>query len=179
MVDVGAAQIRDASPADAERAAAFHVRIWRETYASLAPQAALAALDERARLPKWRQMLAERAPGAGVKLAIEGDTLCGLIAFGPADNPVFGECGEIRHLYVSPAHRGAGTGRRLLAAGFTALRAAGYNCAALAVVRENEGARSFYRAAGGREDGEFTDPGPLWRSRNVIVRWGLSAPEAL
>jgi hypothetical protein len=47
----------------------------------------------------------------------------------------------------------------------------GYGGCALAVVVGNERAMGFYRRLGGREIGGFTDPGPLWRSENVVFAW--------
>ena len=49
----------------------------------------------------------------------------------------------------------------------------GHRRAALAVVEQNEAARRFYAAMGGVEVDCFTDPGPLWRSSNVLVAWEL------
>ncbi|WP_312164905.1 hypothetical protein [Phenylobacterium sp.] len=30
---------------------------------------------------------------------------------------------------------------------------------------------AFYEALGGRRAGRFTDPGPLWRSDNIVFVW--------
>ncbi|MCT4683102.1 MAG: hypothetical protein N4A39_05170 [Roseicyclus sp.] len=48
--------------------------------------------------------------------------------------------------------------------------------AVLSVVRDNRDARRFYAAMGGRETGRFTDPGPPWRSENIVVSWRFSTP---
>ena len=84
---------------------------------------------------------------------------------------------EIRHLYVLPAARGTGLGAALLRAGLARGRRCGLPEAVLSVVRENRDTRRFYAAMGGRETGGFTDPGPLWRSENIVVSWRLP-PEA-
>lgn len=47
----------------------------------------------------------------------------------------------------------------------------GYSGAALGVVAGNDGAVAFYQALGGRLAGRYLDPGPLWRSENLIFVW--------
>ena len=56
--------------------------------------------------------------------------------------------GEVYTLYVLPDHQGAGNGRRLLGALFSALSAAGCRSALVWVLAENP-ARFFYEAMGG------------------------------
>ncbi|WP_170317669.1 GNAT family N-acetyltransferase [Paroceanicella profunda] len=163
--------LRTAGPADAADAAAFHVRIWRETYAALAPADAVAALDEARRLPQWQEALSGADPRRGTLLAERDGAIVGLVSHGPPGSAVYGALGEVKHLYVCPSCRGSGLGRRLMAHAFRALAAAGYPGAGLAVVRGNAGARAFYRALGGREARAFTDPGPLWKSDNILVVW--------
>ena len=51
------------------------------------------------------------------------------------------------------------------------LAAFGYSSAALGVVVGNEPAITFYRSLGGRMIGQYTDPGPIWRSDNLIFVW--------
>jgi ribosomal protein S18 acetylase RimI-like enzyme len=64
-----------------------------------------------------------------------------------------------------------GVGRRLMSALTQALAVQGYEGCALAVVAGNDRAARFYRRLGGREIGRFTDPGPLWRSENIVFAW--------
>ena len=47
----------------------------------------------------------------------------------------------------------------------------GYRGAALGVVVGNEPAIAFYESLGGRGAGKYIDPGPLWRSDNLIFVW--------
>ena len=42
---------------------------------------------------------------------------------------------------------------------------------ALGVVVGNKPAMAFYEALGGRVAGTYIDPGPLWRSDNLIFVW--------
>lgn len=163
--------IRAARPDDAEALARLHVAVWRETYTGVAPIEAIEQLDERRRLPYWRDVLGEGDAGRRVLVACRGDEVMGLVSYGPASTAALGERGEIKHLYVAPACQGMGWGKRLLNRALDDLRASGCRRVGLAVVRENAHARRFYRAMGGREVGEFQDAGPLWRSNNVLVEW--------
>lgn len=164
-----AATLREGAPEDAEAIAALHVAVWRATYRDYATPEAYETLDAARRLPGWQSALA--APEARVVLAEAQGALVGVICAAPAQHEAFGDRLEIKHLYVSAAARGAGVGRHLLQ---TILADSGLRLGrgvALAVVQQNSAARGFYRAMGGREIGRFIDPGPLWRSENVVVVW--------
>lgn len=162
----------DATPQDADAIAALHVAVWRQAYADLAPPEALTRLDHGFRRRAWSVLLAQPDPRRRILLAKNGAELAGFVACGAAGDAIFGPRGEIRHLYVGASFRRAGLGGRLLAEARRSLDAAGFDGAALGVVRENLSARAFYRRLGGTEAGEFTDPGPLWRSAMVLVAWG-------
>lgn len=174
--------LRQAGPSDAEALAALHVAVWRETYAALAPEAALIQLDEARRLPGWQAHLAETGKtgktgaAAGTIVAEVDGALAGVLRYGPASQPALGAGGEIKHLYVAGVHAGRGIGRALMRAGFEAMRKAGVEEVRLAVVEGNEPALGFYKALGGAVTGRFRDAGPLWKSENLIVHWTL-APE--
>lgn len=49
--------IRLAKHSEAHAITRFHVKIWRETYADIAPQEAVIKLDEKHRLPTWEKYL--------------------------------------------------------------------------------------------------------------------------
>lgn len=165
--------LRPARHDEALALARLHLRVWRETYMDMAPPEAIASLDEGVRFAQWCAALAEPAPRQTfVADAREG--VVGLVSLGPPSHEVFGAAGEIRHLYVAPSHRGTGLGARLLRQGLSALTEAGYTSAGLAVVAENTAARQFYQHMGGIEGPEFTDKGPLWRSRNRVVSFDLT-----
>ncbi|MDF2231809.1 GNAT family N-acetyltransferase [Albimonas sp. CAU 1670] len=166
--------LRAGLPADAPALARLHVEVWRQTYADLAPPEALARLDEARRLPVWEATLASADSSTGALVAVRGEVPVGVVAFAPSTHPAMGGAAEIKHLYVRRVARGSGLGARLLAAAFARLREAGHAAAALSVVEENAPARAFYRAQGGEEAGRFTDPGPLWRSSNIVMRWRLA-----
>ncbi len=139
----------------------------------MAPAEAYEKLDEGRRLPYWRETLGAAELNRGAIVCERDAELVGVVSFGPSDHPAMKGAVEIKHLYVRNSARGTGLGRRLLEAAFDHFRAIELHDVALAVVRENDAARRFYRAMGGTERGEFTDPGPLWRSSNVIVGWQL------
>lgn len=165
--------LRPARPDDAPALAALHVAVWRQTYGHLAPPEAIARLDEALRLRQWTAALAD--PDRRTWVAEGGDgtggELLGLVGTGAPGEALFAARGEIKHLYVAANARRTGLGARLLAAGRAALEQAGFSGAGLGVVRENTSARAFYAAAGGREAGAYTDPGPLWCSDMVLVVW--------
>ncbi|MEL7255102.1 MAG: GNAT family N-acetyltransferase [Pseudomonadota bacterium] len=156
--------IRRARADEAEALAHLHVSVWRETYRDYAPAEAIRLLDEARRLPYWIKAIAEGA----VFVADGGHDPLGVVSFGPSEHAAFGGRVEIKHLYVARTAQGMGLGRRLLK---TVLSEAAPDGVALAVVRQNEAARRFYAQLGGVERGAFIDPGPLWRSENIVVAW--------
>ena len=78
---------------------------------------------------------------------------------------------QVRWTTLVATLQGMGVGRRLMSALTQALAVQGYEGCALAVVVGNNRAARFYRRLGGREIGRFTDPGPLWRSENIVFAW--------
>ncbi|AUH32886.1 GNAT family N-acetyltransferase [Paracoccus tegillarcae] len=115
----------------------------------------------------------DQTKGNRTLLAVYGADLAGLICFGPAGHAALQPGGEIHHLHVAPTKGRSGIGRAVLTQALDELLEAGYDQASLAVVAENGTARRFHQAPGGAEAGRFTDPGPLSRSDNVIIRWPL------
>lgn len=161
--------IRKAIQTDAPALAAFHVRIWRETYRDIAPQAAYDQLDETRRLPGWHKLLSTKFSQSGAFLAEHSGQISGLISFAPAPPSMPEGHIEITHLYVCDSQRGQGLGRRMMHHVFDHL--APHLGISLAVVTQNTAARSFYIRMGGVEAATFVDPGPLWRSDNIRVDW--------
>lgn len=163
--------IRAASLADAPAIAALHDQVWRETYRDLATPEAWEALTEDLRLARWREILADPDPRRVTLLAEDGGRLLG---FGTACAPteaIFGGRGEVRWLHVAGEARRTGVGRRLMSALAGRLGDWGYHGCALAVVVGNDPALAFYRRLGGRQIGGYVDPGPLWRSENIVFAW--------
>lgn len=161
--------IRAATADDAAPIAAFHNRIWQQTYAQIAPPQARQSLDEGHRLRAWRQRL--KAP-SGVFLAEEAGQIVGLISVGAASQAGLGQDAEVKHLYTASPR--TGLGRRLMSRGLAHLRSSGYHSAGLAVVAGNAAAIAFYTALGWRTGGSFTDTGPIWKSANLVMSFSLT-----
>lgn len=161
---------------DAAHIARLHDEVWRATYRDLASPAAWEALTEAVRRARWEEVLGEADPQRTTLVAERAGRLVG---FGTACAPTeaaFEGRGEIRWLHVDPALQGAGIGRRLMSALTRQLADWGYDGCALAVVVGNEPAIAFYERLGGRRAGGFTDPGPLWRSDNIVFVWDELSP---
>ncbi len=165
------ARLRPAAPSDAPAIARLHATVWRDAYRALAPDAAYRALDEACRLARWRAILADASAAAGVIVAELDSAIVGFGLSGPPGDPAFGGRGEIKYLYVDRRMARRGLGRRLLLAMAGRLHRLGYPGMALGVVVGNEPAIAFYAALGGRVIGRYGDPGPLWRSDNLVYAW--------
>jgi ribosomal protein S18 acetylase RimI-like enzyme len=164
--------IRPASDADLDAIVRCHIDVWRETYAGLvAPEIAARLTDFETRERRWREMLCDQGADRQALAAEAGGAIAGFGMHGRGDEGIFGASGEIKYLYVARTHQGRGIGRKLMAAMAEALRRRGYRSIALAVVRGNTSAIGFYESLGGAHAGDFTDPGPLWRSDNLLYRW--------
>ncbi|CAM3716986.1 GNAT family N-acetyltransferase [Rahnella bruchi] len=163
--------LRIAEPNDIDALANLHVTVWRDTYRELAPPDAFVALDVPKRISFWRDKFAHPAAGQGIFVAEAEGEIAGFTLASSSSNPEFGDMAEIKFLYVSPAFKRQGIGRRLIDKAASHLMAEGYRSAGLGVVEGNEPAIRFYRALGGNEAGRYTDAGPLWRSSNIIYAW--------
>ena len=166
--------IRRGRQDEAIELARLHVDVWKATYSDLAPSEAIELLDEVKRLPYWADATAGMKPGRGVWVVDDGGTLLGVVSIGSSDNPIFEGRAELKHLYVVNDAQNRGLGKQLLHTAINECKAAGDSGMALAVVRQNELARSFYKKMGGVEVSDFTDLGPLWRSENILVAWEFS-----
>ena len=140
--------LRLAQLSDAAALGALHNRVWQATYAKVAPVEAIARLDEAHRVASWKQALSTNSEREETLVAEQNGFPVGMISAGQPRDPCFGPAGEIMHLYVDRA---------------------GYPSAALSVVEQNLRARRVYARMGGVEGQVFTDPGPLWKSTNILV----------
>ncbi|WP_236655066.1 GNAT family N-acetyltransferase [Burkholderia pyrrocinia] len=156
---------------DAQTIADFHVKVWRHTYRDLAPAEAHAVLDEHYRGKKWQEKLSSNDDSQLVLIAEIDNRIVGIGAAGAPSESIFDGRGEIKFLYVDPEFKRRGIGRKLLAQLATHLRTLRYQGAALSVVKGNESAIAFYEALHGRVAGEYIDPGPIWRSQNIVMVW--------
>ena len=143
------ARIRPAVLSDAAAIADIQVETWRDTYAGMIPDRTLLGLSRTSHSENWRRILRDVRADSITRVA-EGPDSC-VVGFAnagrarPANLPYDG---EVYTLYVLPDRQGAGHGRRLLGAMFSALRAAGGRSALVWVLAGNP-ARFFYEAMGG------------------------------
>lgn len=163
--------LRVAGRDDAAAVAHLHTAVWRDTYRTLAPPAAFEALNETHRLARWTEILSAPSGKLRTLLADDGGRVVGFAAGGSPGDAAFGGRGEVKYLYVDRSMARRGVGRRLLGAMAAIFRDERYSGMALGVVEGNDPAISFYRAMGGTLAGRYRDPGPLWRSENLVFAW--------
>jgi len=170
-MDTNPIAVRRAQTGDEKRLARLHVSVWRATYQDYAPPEAIAKLDETRRLPYWIDAVNSAHTPSGALVAEFENEILGVVSFGPSTHAAFGGRTEIKHLYVDLGAHGQGIGQRLLRAVVNDQDIHEDGGVALAVVEQNGKARAFYQRMGGVEIGKFVDPGPLWKSNNIVVAW--------
>ena len=154
-----AVDLRPARPPDAPGIARVHVETWRAAYAGIVPDTYLVAMTESKQALQWNHTI-RSAMAPEVVLVAESADLPGGRVVG------FGSCGqackrpgtgEVFTLYVAPDWQGRGIGRRLLHGLLAKLKAGGLNQAMVWVLNDNP-ARFFYEAMGGRRAAERQEP---------------------
>ena len=163
--------IRSALVDDVADIARLHRAIWCDTYRDLAPADVYQALDEEYRRMRWADMLANPRRDQRVLLAVLDDRLVGIGAIAASSEPAFEGRGEIKSLYVDSSIKRRGIGRLMMREMAREFVSMGYSAIGLGVVVGNEPAIAFYRALGGQLVGQYVDPGPIWRSDNLIFAW--------
>ena len=145
--------IRPATPKDAEGIAALHVNSWRETYRGLLPDPLLDGLSIGVRSSQWYKLLV--TPKGPLVFIDETDgELTGFIAGAARREQLLTQDAEISALYVARKAQRHGIGTALMRRLATSLRERHMASLCVWVLRENQGARKFYQAMGGREVGE-------------------------
>ena len=142
-------RIRPACLSDASAIADVQVETWRDTYAGLIPDRTLLGLSRTSHSENWRGILRDARADSITRVAEGPDSrVVGFANAGRARPTNLPHDGEVYTLYVLPDHQGAGYGRGLLGALFSALRTAGCRSALVWVLAGNP-ARFFYEAMGG------------------------------
>ncbi len=145
--------IRRLEIADAEELGELHVAVWRQTYAGMMSEQALATMDPVRWGEGWRHRgqsdQADEATGQRTRIAVHLPTgsLAGFALVGAArddDAPVPVQLWAIN---VLARHHGSGVAEKLLA------ETLGDQAAYLWVVEQNARAQAFYRRHGFRTDG--------------------------
>jgi putative acetyltransferase len=90
-------------------------------------------------------------PRGALLLARANGEIAGCCALRPLDAVDVPNAAEMKRLYVRPAFRGTGLGRRLAQAALDAARQRGYSCVMLDTLSDMEAARALYEDLGFRE----------------------------
>ncbi|SIR57327.1 GNAT family N-acetyltransferase [Pseudacidovorax sp. RU35E] len=104
-------------------------------------EAELATLPGDYVAPRGALLLAWAPPASGKDTL---HSLAGCCALRPLDAADYPNAAEMKRLYVRPAFRGLGLGRRLVEATLDAARRAGYSCVLLDTLDDMESARALY-----------------------------------
>ncbi len=142
--------IRRAVPADFAGIARVHVQAWRESYPELLPWAAIEARSVEARVKQWRSTLAETDRLTFVYVTEQDGAICGFGSAGTIRWTGLSTGSEVSALYLLDAVKRRGIGRMLFARLLGELAARGFTSTGLWVLTQNEPARRFYQAMGGR-----------------------------
>jgi len=117
----------------------------------------LAALPGTYAPPRGRLLLAGPPAGAFGCIALRPIGAFDASARGPSAGPSLRNVGEVKRLYVQPAHRGGGWGRRLAEALIANARAIGYAELKLDTLDWMSEARKLYAGLGFRECPAYYD----------------------
>jgi ribosomal protein S18 acetylase RimI-like enzyme len=143
--------IRLATPGDAFDLAAIHIRVWRETYRGLMPDAFLDGFSLDTFRQRWVERLNTSEPRVAILVAHQPSH--GTIGFGvcgPTRDPRLESDGEIYAInIVKDGHR-QGFGKQLMQAMARALESNEFRQVGLWVLEANRPAREFYDRLGGR-----------------------------
>lgn len=143
------ALVRPATPQDVSGIARVHVDAWRETYRGILPAGFLQRLSYESREEQWRRALSD--PSSRTRLYVmqkKSGIIGGFVAVGPERGELEDYDGELYAIYLLERYQGLGYGRRLFAAGASALRDEGFHSMVLWVLEDNL-SRGFYEHLGG------------------------------
>lgn len=136
--------IRRAEGRDAASISHVHVQSWRTTYVGVVPEAFLASLDEKERVPQWQAWLAREI---SVFVAEVEGAIVGFAGGGPIREPFAPYDAELYTIYLLQEQQGCGIGKRLLNALTEDLLLKKYSSMLVWVLEQNA-AVHFYENAG-------------------------------
>ncbi|CTQ58380.1 GNAT family N-acetyltransferase [Roseibium album] len=139
--------LRAARAADCNALADIHSAAWLGAYRGLLQGVDLQKMVSRRGTGWWRGALAR---GVDIKLLCVADIPAGYATFGPCRLLDTGMEGEIYELYLKPEYQGLGFGRTLFGNVRKTLRSQRLRGLAVQVLSDNQPARNFYRAVGGK-----------------------------
>ena len=139
--------IRAATVLDAPEIARVHVSSWRTTYRGLLPDDFLASLDDAGYEERWKRALAESS--MRVYVAQEASEIVGFASGGRERAGESGYSGELYAIYVMQNSQRKGFGTELVRAVIGGLNELALTDMIIWVLRDNQGARTFYERLGG------------------------------
>jgi GNAT superfamily N-acetyltransferase len=123
------------------------VRAWQHAYRGIFPDEYLRSLSIEQRTLVWRQLIASHESSMWV--AHDGDQMLGWISAAASRDPdASPSTGEIRAVYINPAHWRKGVGRLLCDHAEQYLQGQGFLDATLWVLEQNDRALKFYGSRG-------------------------------
>ena len=142
------AEIRPATPDDADALGRLHMACWREAYGDLLSAEFFEGATPESSAERWAVTIPRLAGGGGVALLAEEDgELVGFASSGPGRGEDPPRELELYAIYVRASAYGSGLGQRLLDA------AIGDRPASLWVLERNPRARALYERNGFAHDG--------------------------
>ncbi|WP_081788770.1 GNAT family N-acetyltransferase [Candidatus Blastococcus massiliensis] len=152
--------VRPARAEEAADIARVQAVAWRTAYRSVLPPELLDTWDEDAAAQSWRTaVVSPPTPGHLVLVALEGSTVVGFTAFGPAElgdgetSDPAGATAEIATLLVEPRWGRRGHGSRLLSAVVDLARSQGVARLRIWLPESDAASTSFLESAGWEPDG--------------------------
>src|SRR5256886_16583046 len=139
--------IRAATTLDAPAIARVHVSSWRTTYKGLLPDDFLESLSESAYSERWNRVIADGS--TRIYVVEDGGEVIGFASGGRERAGEPGYEGELYAIYVLESAQRRGFGKELVRAVTGGLRELGLSDMIIWVLRDNQGARSFYEGLGG------------------------------
>lgn len=144
--------IRTAKPEDAAGIAQVNVRGRQTAFVPFFAQEFLRRISVEQRAERWLRSLSGGATFQTL-VAEEGGRILGFAGFGPTEDDLGEDVGEVSGLYVDPDFWDRGIGSALLGAVEEGMAQAGFKRAVLWTIAAYERTRAFYGHRGWQPDG--------------------------